>query len=96
VVYRKGEMTKAAVDRGWPHQVALPSSQMVAEFNTIMALCEGLSLCPRGHWFRRDGRDYVVKCFAVREDADKFAARFDGEYMTPETRPSWIEKPSAK
>ena len=92
MVYRKGEMTKGAVDRGSPHQVALPSSQMVAEFKTIMAFCERLSLCLRGHWFRHDGRDYVVKCFAFREDADKFAAQFNGEYMTPETRPSWVEK----
>ena len=89
MVYRKGEMTKAAVDRGWPHQVALPSSQMVAEFKTIMAFCEWLSVCVRGHWFRRDGRDYVVKCFATKDDADKFAARFDGEYMTPESRPKF-------
>jgi hypothetical protein len=92
VVYRKGELSKAGVDRGWPHQVALPSSQVVADFKTIMAFAAQLSICPRGHWFRRDGRDYVVKCFATREDADKFAARFGGEYMTPETRPPWIEK----
>ena len=69
MVYRKGELSKAGVDRGWPHQVALPSSQVVAEFKTIMAFAEGLSMCVRGHWFRRDGRDYVVKCFATREDA---------------------------
>lgn len=26
MVYRKGELSPAAVDRGWPHQVALPAS----------------------------------------------------------------------
>jgi hypothetical protein len=92
VVYRKGELSKGMIDRQWPHQVALPSSQVVAEFKAIMAFAEGLSICVRGHWFRRDDRDYVVKCFATREDADKFAAQFGGEYMTPETRPPWIEK----
>jgi hypothetical protein len=92
VVYRKGELHDWQVDRDWPHQVALPSSQMVAEFNAIMAFCEDLSLSVRGHWFRRNGEDWVVKCFAKREDADKFAQRFGGEYMTPETRPPWIEK----
>jgi hypothetical protein len=47
VVYRKGELSKAGVDRGWPHQVALPSSQVVAEFKTIMEFAEGLSMCVR-------------------------------------------------
>jgi hypothetical protein len=89
---RKGEMSKSAVDSGWSHQVALPSPQVVAEFNVIMEFCKGLSLCPRGHWFRRDGRDYVVKCFKEKEHADRFAARFGGECMTPAERPPWIEK----
>lgn len=89
---RKGEMSKSAIDKGWPHQVAVPSTQMVAEFNAIMAFCKDLSLCPRGHWFRRDGEYYVVKCFAEKEHADRFAERFGGEYMTPNTRPPWIEK----
>ena len=96
MVYRKGELQKWEIDSKWPHQVALPSSQVVAEFTAIMAFCEGLSLCVRGHWFRRDGADWVVKCFATKEDEDTFAARFNGEYMTPETRPPWIEKRKAK
>jgi hypothetical protein len=69
---------------------------MVADFPTIMAFCEGLSLCVRGHWFRRNGEDWVVKCFAKREDADRFAQRFEGEYMPPATRPPWIEKRKKK
>ena len=89
---RKGEMTNAAIDRGWPHQVAIPSSQMSAEFNEIMIFCDGLSLCQRGHSFRREGQFYVVKCFAEKEDADRFVARFGGEYMTPSERPPGIER----
>jgi hypothetical protein len=26
MLYRKGELSPASVDRGWPHQVALPAS----------------------------------------------------------------------
>jgi hypothetical protein len=89
-------MTKVAVNRGWPHQVALPGSQVSRDYYVILNRDGHLSLCARGHWFRRDGVDHVVKCFASGEDADKFAARFNGEYMTPETRPSWVEKPKAK
>lgn len=92
MVHRKGELKKASIDRGWPHQVALPSPQVVAEFVTIREFCAGLSLCIRGHWFRRNGLDYVVHCFAEREHAERFATRFDGEHMSPETRPPWIER----
>ena len=87
MVYRKGEMSKGAIDRGWPHQVALPSPQVVQQFSEIMASCQSLSACVRGHWFRRDDVDFVVKCFAEEEHAAKFAAQFSGEYMTPKTRP---------
>ena len=87
MVYRKGEMTKSAIDRGWPHQVALPSPQVVRQFSEIMTCCRSLSACVRGHWFRRDDVDFVVKCFAEEAQAATFAAQFGGEYMTPKTRP---------
>jgi hypothetical protein len=87
VVHRKGEMSKAAIDAGWPHQVALPSSQVVREFSEVMAACEELKACVRFHWFRRDDVDYVVKCFSDKRHAELFAQSFGGKYMTPETRP---------
>lgn len=83
-------MSKTAIDHGWPHQVALRSSQVVEQFPDIAAFCKELSLCVRGHWFRRDDVDYVVKCFACKCDAKLFADRFGGTYMTPATRPPWI------
>jgi hypothetical protein len=91
VVYRKGELSKATIDREWPHQVALPGSQVSRDYYVILNFCrdERLSLCVRGHGFQRDKMDFVVKCFATKDDADKFAARFGGEYMTPETRPKF-------
>ena len=97
MVYRKGELSKAAIDREWPHQVALP---VVSDGRGVQrdhgVLREACRCARAAIGFGVTVADYVVKCFATREDADKFAARFNGEYMTPETRPSWIEKPKAK
>jgi hypothetical protein len=28
MVYRKGELSPARVDRGWPHQIALPAADV--------------------------------------------------------------------
>jgi hypothetical protein len=92
MVYRRGEMTKAAIDRGWPHQVGVLSSVCVRDARAMQEFCFGLSLCVRGHWFRRDGQDWQVRCFADREHAERFIARFGGEYLTPATRPPWIER----
>jgi hypothetical protein len=51
---------------------------------TIHLFCEGLSLCPRGHSFYRDGTDMNVYCFAER-----FRERFGGELIDPKDRPKW-------
>jgi len=47
---RRAKAYKAAIDRDWPHQVALPASLVVAEHYAICRFCqdEGLSLCVRG------------------------------------------------
>jgi Tetratricopeptide repeat len=39
---RKGELTAAGVDRGWPHQVALPADQVTgANYNKrALTICE--------------------------------------------------------
>ena len=47
MVYRKGELSKAAIDRGWPHQVALVADRCSGHnYVIIRHFCEGLSLCP--------------------------------------------------
>ena len=85
---RKGEMTMADIDRGWPHQVALPERLSYREhWKPQYEFCQQLSLCVRGHCFYRDGEHWNVKCFAEREHAERFMAQFGGEYMTPRTRP---------
>src|SRR5262249_58184322 len=94
VVYRKGELSKGTMDRQWPHQVALPASHCSGHnYVTIRLFCEGLSLCPRTHSFRREDRDMLVFCFAERDHANKFRDRFGGEFVDPKDRPKW---PGAK
>jgi hypothetical protein len=62
VVYRKGELSKGMMDREWPHQVALPASGCSGHnYVTIRLFCEGLSLCPRTHSFRRDDSAIAIR-----------------------------------
>jgi hypothetical protein len=92
VVYRKGELNKGTIDRDWPHQVALPAAHCGgANYVTMRLFCEDekLSLCVRGHSFRRDATDFVVFCFAQRPHAEHFRARFGGEFIDPKDRPKW-------
>jgi len=52
MVYRKGELSKAMMDRDWPHQVALPVYRCLGhEYLTIHIFCqaERLSICRRRH-----------------------------------------------
>ena len=83
---RKGELSPAMVDRGWPHQIALPADRVAGNTATIHAFCHNLSLCPRGHSVRYQHRDYVVFCFADPAHAERFCAHFDGEPFDPRDR----------
>jgi hypothetical protein len=90
VIYRRGELSKATIDRDWPHQVALPAYRCTGgNYVSIHLFCEGLSLCPRGHCFYRDGIDMNVFCFAEREHAEIFRKRFAGEFIDSKNRPKW-------
>lgn len=86
---RRGELSKGTVDRGWPHQVALPALVVVARFKEINEAARRQSACTRTHAFRRDDVDYVVYCFAKVDDAKAFNVLFGGELMGPEDRPRW-------
>lgn len=90
MVRRKGELSGATIDYGWPYQVALEGRLSMGErYYTIHFFCRDLSLCPRGHGFYRDGKDYNVYCFAERDHAEQFMAKFGGELFSPKTRPKW-------
>jgi hypothetical protein len=68
VIHRKGELSKGTINRDWPHQVALPAERcMGGNYVTIRLFREALSLCPRGHCFRRRNTNMNVFCFVVRE-----------------------------
>jgi hypothetical protein len=67
VIYRKGELSPATVDRGWPHQVALPESQATGSGHKIIrAFCANLSLCDRGHAVYHEDKWWQVFCFAEK------------------------------
>jgi hypothetical protein len=84
---RKGELSPAGIDRGWPHQVALPARACEGGgYMTIHEFCADLSLCPRGHAVVHDGQWFNVYCFAKPEDAEKFKQRFGGERFDPAQR----------
>lgn len=86
---RKGEMTPASVDSGWPHQVALAEEHCTgASFHLHRAFCseQALALCPRGHTVRHSDQWFHVFCFAERAHAEAFMARFGGEWFDPRDR----------
>jgi len=79
VVYRRGELGKATIDRDGPHQVALPTYRCTGGNDlTVRLFREGLSLFDRGHSFYRDGIDMNVFCFAERAHAEQFRQHFGG------------------
>lgn len=83
VSYRKGEMTKGAVDRDYPHQVVLRAELTVGKnFDLAREFCRDLSLSPRGHCQRKMDVDYNIWCFADPAHADAFQERFGGERLT--------------
>ena len=88
MVRRKGELSSAMIDHGWPHQVALEARLSMGDrYYTVRFFCNDLSLCPRGHGFYREGKHFNVYCFAEREHAERFQARFGGTIYDPRTRP---------
>jgi hypothetical protein len=75
-MYRKGELSPAAVDRHWPHQVILPARACEGGgYNEIHEFCKDLSLCTRGHALHDNGEWFNVYCFADPADAEKFKQR---------------------
>ena len=89
---RKGELSKGAIDRGWPHQVAMLAERCTGHnYRTHHYFIdqECPSHCPRGQGFYREGIWFNVFCFADRADAEKFQHRFGGEFIDPKDRPRW-------
>ena len=83
---RKGELSPAAIDRGWPHQVILPARLCEGGgYQVIHEFCKDLTLCTRGHAVY-DREWFHVYCFSDAGDAEKFKQRFGGETFDPSQR----------
>ena len=86
---RKGELSKATIDREFPYQVVLPSKYVVANFRTVKARADELGVCVRGHSYFQGDDHQNVFCFPSEEAAATFCAEFAGKRVTPKTRPKW-------
>jgi len=86
---RKGELSNRAIDERWPHQVAIPNNQHSAQHKAIIAFCSGKDQSPLGHTYVEDGQYQDVLWFGRAEDAQEFAALFNGRIIDPKTRPRW-------
>lgn len=93
---RRGALSTWSIDKGWPHQVAVPNRQVALQRPAMRAFCADLSLCIRGHTFVRDSQYVDVFCFSVLDDAQRFAMEFGGEMIDPKNRPRWPGKPPRK
>ena len=84
---RKGELTAAAIDRGWPHQVAVLATECRGSHGRFIdACCLDLSVCERHHSVFHEDKWWIVYCFADPEHAEKFRVRFGGERFDPKDR----------
>src|SRR3954470_23314562 len=83
----KGERSPAAINGGWPYQVAIQATEcMGSHGRSIYAFCLDLSVCERHHSVFRGDKRWIVYCFADAEHAERFRMRFGGERFDPKDR----------
>ena len=85
---RKGELTKAQLDRDFPYQVAVAAERCTgtADGPLMDIFCSQIDVGPRYHSVRRDDKSYLVYCFSDPQHADLFTATFGGEPFKPAER----------
>ena len=94
---RRGELSKTAIDRGWPYQVAVISipGQDIGHLHLSGPFS---SLCSRRHRVGDGTSSYEVLCFADRAQADAFRETIKGETFDPRDRVGqrWMRGRGAK
>jgi hypothetical protein len=83
MTHRKGEITRGDLRRKWPHHVALPAEKVRNPMNSevVYSASAALSGSPLRYFIHRGDSDFVVFCFAKREDAEVFRERFGGKHL---------------
>jgi hypothetical protein len=79
---RKGEITRAEIDRCFPHQVELPvpANGFGGRLSAIYGFCREHCFSYQTRPSRRRGEaDAVRWCFRLPADAERFRAQFGGE-----------------
>lgn len=84
---RKGELSPAGIDRGWPFQVALPSDKChYKDHDTPYGVQQGLVALRAWPLGIYQDSGYNVFCYADKADAEAFTAEFGGEWFDPRER----------
>ena len=94
VVYRRGELSKATIDRDWPHQVALPAYRCTGgNFVTIPPLLRGSVAMPARAFLlpRRHGRERVLLRGARAPRAISRALRRRVHRSEGSAKMAWLE-----
>ena len=92
---RKGELSNAAIDRQWPHQIAL-KAPLGKRLPDILEFCRRCGAAPRHPSFRRGDEDWACIAFKDEADAQAFRDRFGGQPMEPKDRPKWPGRPASR
>lgn len=85
MVYRKGELSPAGVDRGWPYQVAV-RIEVGSGLGYLPQVGPLSAMCWRQHELTDGKHRYRIYCFADPDQAAEFKRWSGGEDFDPRDR----------